>query len=104
MAFLTAEPPVGTPASDVPPEPVGPVEPDSQSLAAVIDRLIVVFGAQVSTATIVRIVRRCRRELDIISGPPLAEMLERLAYQRLRNLNTPERRRAPRRRQLGSAT
>lgn len=58
----------------------------AESMADVIERLAAAFGSRVPPAVIVAVVRRCRRELDIVSGPPLPEMLERLARQRLTRL------------------
>ena len=54
-------------------------------MADVIERMFDLFGPRLTMPTIVAVVRRCRRELDIVSGPALPEMLERLAFQRLAN-------------------
>ncbi len=59
------------------------VEPES--LADVVDHLAELFVPRVSRSTIVGVVRRCRRELDIIHGASVPEMVERLAHQRLLN-------------------
>jgi hypothetical protein len=65
---------------------VGPTTLHSESLADVVERLRIAYEHQLSPATVIGVVRRCRRELDIISGPALPEMLERLARHRLGNL------------------
>jgi hypothetical protein len=44
-----------------------------------------------SVSVVVAAVRRCRRELDIVSGPAMPEMVERLARERLRALEQGER-------------
>ncbi len=54
-----------------------------QSLADIIERLFSDFEPELPLPTIVSVVRRCRRELDIIAGPALSETLEKLARQRL---------------------
>jgi len=48
----------------------------------VVERMFAIFEKHLSLATIVRVVRRCRRELDIAAGPSLAE----LAHDRLTGL------------------
>ncbi len=53
------------------------------SLADVSERLYARFDGRLSLSTIARVVRGCRRELDITQGPMLHEILERLAHQRL---------------------
>lgn len=55
------------------------------SLADVVDRLGCEF-ASLGRATVLQMVRRCRRELDIVAGPAMPEFVERLARQRLANL------------------
>lgn len=75
-------PTVGGPTGDsAPPDDAG-----AESMADVVERLATVFDGRVRLPVIVAVVRRCRRELDIVSGPPLPEMLERLARQRLTTL------------------
>ncbi len=64
--------------------PTGPA--DGDSLADVVERMFAVFESQLSLSTIVRVVRRCRRELDIAPGPPVAGRLEERARQRLTDL------------------
>jgi hypothetical protein len=71
-------------------EPTRASTPDSDTLADVVERLFVVYQQQLSRTTIVMVARRCRRELDIISGPALPELLERLARQRLTTLTAPK--------------
>ena len=53
------------------------------SLADVVERMYAEFGSRLPMPLVVTTVRRCRRELDIIDGPALPELLERLARQRL---------------------
>ena len=59
------------------------------SLADVVERMYAEFGSRLPMPArwpmplVVTTVRRCRRELDIIDGPALPELLERLARQRL---------------------
>ncbi len=65
------------------PLPVGGLAPDLTSLADVVDRLFTEFASHLSLSVVVSTVRRCRRELDIIHGPALPELVERLARQRL---------------------
>lgn len=73
--------------------------PLEESLADVVERMFGIFESRLSLPTIVRVVRRCRRELDIEGGPGLAE----LAHERLDGLAyglTPRRQaalRSPRR-------
>ena len=57
-----------------------------QSLADVVDRLGDEFDLRLGRTTVVRVVRRCRRELDIVAGPAIPEFVERLARQRLTDL------------------
>ena len=57
-----------------------------QSLADVVDRLGGEFDVRLGRTTVVLVVRRCRRELDIVAGPALPEFVERLARQRLADL------------------
>ncbi len=64
----------------------GAVGLHAESVADVIERLFVVFGPRLGLSTVVQVVRDCRRDLDIVSGPQLPELLERLAHQRLSNL------------------
>lgn len=59
---------------------------ESDSLADITERLFGAFEAQFGLAAIADIVRRCRGELDVVSGPALPELLERLAHQRLTDL------------------
>lgn len=59
---------------------------ESDSLADVVERMFAAFESELSLETIVGVVRRARRELDVVAGPSLTEMLERLARQRLTNL------------------
>jgi|KBSSwiStaDraftv2_1062776.scaffolds.fasta_scaffold48823_2 hypothetical protein len=54
----------------------------TESTADVVERMFAIFEKHLSLATIVRVVRRCRRELDIAAGPSLAE----LAHDRLTGL------------------
>jgi len=75
-------PTVGGPTGDS----ARPDEAGVESMAEVVERLATVFDGRVRLPVIVAGVRRCRRELDIVSGPPLPEMLERLARQRLTTL------------------
>lgn len=62
------------------PQPA-PAEPDS--LADVTERLFALFEPQLGLATIARIVRRARRELDLRRGSTSTrvEAVERLAHQ-----------------------
>lgn len=57
-----------------------------ESLADITERLFARFEGAVPLPTIVRVVRRCRRELDIAGPGSLPELLERLARQRLQSL------------------
>jgi hypothetical protein len=57
-----------------------------QSLADVVDRLGPEFNEPLGRTIVVLVVRRCRRELDIIAGPAVPEFVERLARQRLTDL------------------
>lgn len=56
------------------------------SLADVVERMHAEFGSRLPLPLVVTTVRRCRRELDIIDGPALPELLERLVRQRLRRI------------------
>lgn len=56
------------------------------TLADTVDRLALEFVPRLSAGTVLRTVRRCRRELDIVAGPALPELVERLARQRLQDL------------------
>jgi hypothetical protein len=56
------------------------------SLADVVERMFAIYEGELSLTTIVRVVRRCRRELDIVAPSALPEMLERLAHARLASL------------------
>ena len=56
---------------------------EQESMADVVERMFDAFGPRLTMPTIVAVVQQCRRELDIVSGPALPEMLERLAFQRL---------------------
>lgn len=64
------------------PEPT-PTPTGEGSIADTTERLFSAFDAQIGLATIADVVHQCRRELDIVSGPALPELLERLARQRL---------------------
>ena len=57
-----------------------------ESLADITERLFTRFEGAVPLPTIARVVRRCRRELDIAAPGALPELLERLAHQRLQTL------------------
>lgn len=63
---------------------------EARSLADVTDRLIGEFAGGLSASVVVATVRHCRRELDIVSGPAMPEMVERLARQRLRAVREAE--------------
>lgn len=63
-----------------------PAHPDPESLADVVEDLSAIFRARLPRPTVIAIVRRCRRELDIVHGASIPEMVERLAHQRLLNL------------------
>jgi len=58
-------------------------EPSEASLADIVERMFTLFEHELSLATIVRVVRRCRRELDILAHPASAASLELMARQRL---------------------
>jgi hypothetical protein len=60
----------------------GPV-PDP--LADVVERLFTAFEGRLTLPDVHAVVRRCCRELDIVSGPALPELVERLARQRLQD-------------------
>lgn len=60
------------------------VEPES--LADVVEHLFAIFESRLPLPTVVTVVRRCRRELDIVHGESLPELVERLAHQRLLDL------------------
>ena len=72
-----------------PPPQVGGLTPALTSLADVIDRLLTEFASRLSLNVVVSTVRRCRHELDIIHGPALPELVERLARQRLHAIINP---------------
>lgn len=55
-------------------------------LADVVERMVALFEPQLALTTIARVVRHCRRDLEIIAGRSPAEELERLAYNRLLRL------------------
>jgi len=55
------------------------------ALADVVERMVTIFG-ELNVTTIARVVRQCRRDLEILSGGSHAEELERLAYERLLRL------------------
>ena len=63
--------------------PAAPGAPEAASLADVIERCFAAFGRQLGLPLVVRVVRRCRRELDISSGPAAPANVERLARERL---------------------
>lgn len=60
---------------------------EDASLADVIERMFAIFDKQLSLATIILVVRRCRRELDILASPLPAATLESMARQRLAHLS-----------------
>ena len=62
------------------------VTQNGESLADVVERMHAEFGSRLPMTFVVTTVRRCRRELDIVNGPALPELLERLARQRLRRI------------------
>lgn len=68
---------------------------DAGSLADVTERLFAAFETQLALPLIVRVVRRCRRELDIRSGPATLTSVERLARQRLHGLVSGDTRAEP---------
>lgn len=53
------------------------------SLADVVEHLFAVFESRLPLPSIVAVVRRCRGELEITSGPPARRRLEQLAHRRL---------------------
>jgi hypothetical protein len=59
---------------------------EPESLADVVEHLFTVFESRLPLPMVVAVVRRCRRELDIVSGESLPELVERLAHQRLLDL------------------
>jgi hypothetical protein len=63
------------------PRPLSTAE--SRSLADVIDDLLGVFGGRLVPFTVLATVRSCRRELDILGGPPGYAAVEELARRRL---------------------
>ena len=65
---------------------------EAQSLADVVERLFAEFHPRLSMTVVLMTLRRCRRELDIVSGPALPELVERLGRQRLLDLTQSERR------------
>jgi hypothetical protein len=67
-----------------PPAQTASLEPDPSSLADVIERLAAEFEPALSRTAIALTVRHCHRELDIIHGEALSELVERLARRRLR--------------------
>lgn len=71
------------------PGPAVPADRDTVevgSLADVTEQLFAAFESQLDLPLIVRVVRRCRRELDIRSGPATPTSVERLARRRLHAL------------------
>lgn len=69
------------------------IQPDSgrvglhaDSVADVIERLFSEFEKSLGLSVVVEVVSGCRRDLDVVSGPQMPEMLERLAHARLGNL------------------
>lgn len=45
--------------------------------------MFMLFESQLSLATIARVVRQCRRDLELVSPGASSERLERRAYERL---------------------
>ena len=60
-------------------------QPDGQepTLADVVDEVCHAVPATVPRHTVIRTVRRCRRELDIVHGSAPAERIRHLALARL---------------------
>lgn len=56
------------------------------SHADTVERLLADFEAQLPLPAVVAVVQRCRHELDTAPRPALAELVERLAGQRLHDL------------------
>jgi len=71
--------------------------PDAKSLADAVERLSAEFQPELPAWLVLSTLRRCRRELDIISGPALPELVERLGRQRLSDIVIARRGTAPRR-------
>jgi len=69
-------------------ESAGSHPPESPPLPDVVERLFADFETQLGLPVILAVVRRCHRELDIVAGPALPELVERLARQRLHDLVT----------------
>jgi len=67
-------------------ESAGSHPPKSPPLADVVDRLFADFETQLALPVVLGVVWRCHRELDIVAGPALPELVERLARQRLHDL------------------
>jgi hypothetical protein len=65
-----------------------PVDPSADvttasSYADVVDVLVESFDGRLAPVTVLMTVRRCRRELDILAGPPSYLLVAMLARQRL---------------------
>jgi hypothetical protein len=58
------------------------------SFADVVDGMVNSFHGLLAPVVVVATVRRCRRELDILAGPPTLHLVERLARQRLTAMAT----------------
>lgn len=63
----------------------------SPPLARVAERLFTDFASELPLPAISAVLRRCRRELDVVPDPALPELLERLARQRLHDLSVTAR-------------
>jgi hypothetical protein len=72
----------------LPPPQVGGLASDLTSLADVVERLFTEFAPHLDLGVVVSTVRRCRRELDIVHGPAIPELVERLTRQRLQTIPT----------------
>jgi hypothetical protein len=57
--------------------------PDMRSLADLVDEVFAALQPAVTRATVIRTVRRCRRELDIVHGSAQPERVRHLALARL---------------------
>lgn len=61
-------------------------ESHAASLADVVERMFARFESDLNLSEIVTVVRRCARELDILSGRPEPHAVESLACRRLEQL------------------
>lgn len=66
-------------------ETAGSRSPDTRTLADLVDEVFAALPPTVTRATVIRTVRRCRRELDIVHGSAHPESVRYLALARLQS-------------------